>query len=560
MPTSWYQAIPHILEMVQSENPSSILDIGVGFGKYGLLLRDMLELPFERYHKQQWKLKLDGVEVFSEYKNPIHDYIYDQIYYNNIIDIVDKLSHYDVILMIDILEHFNKEEGLSLIAKLLKRTKKCLIVSTPLYPADIKAYLGNEYDQHKSRWWELDFVNFDVVYKFIPIGTNGAYIVKIFPTKHHGSYPVRELNYSSNQIITENRPLNIGYILPHKKLTGGLKLLLEQMRQLKQRGHNIIVLFRGNKGESVIPEWSNLIVDKEILVPINQSYVNYIQGCDIVVAGWFEQLPELAQSKVPVLYLEQGHEFLFGEFVNTANYLKIRQYLRHCYSQPCAIAAVSPLISKLLYVRYNRNAPVLTNGIDTDFYHPAEPPNDNIILLVGNPNLRFKGFDVALRALENLWRAGYRFKVNWISQVYPQIHGEISYPINFNIMPSQEELALFYRKADVFLFTSWYEGFGMPPLEAMASGVPVVATQCGGIEVYAQPGFNSLLADPGDNQSLAGALAYLLEDEQARKLLSIRGRKTALQFQWSNVIQQLEGYLYDLVLKKNKVNGQRKVK
>ncbi len=46
MPTSWYQVIPHILDLLQNEQPRSILDIGVGFGKYGLLIRDTLEITF----------------------------------------------------------------------------------------------------------------------------------------------------------------------------------------------------------------------------------------------------------------------------------------------------------------------------------------------------------------------------------------------------------------------------------------------------------------------------------------------------------------------------------
>lgn len=53
-----------------------------------------------------------------------------------------------------------------------------------------------------------------------------------------------------------------------------------------------------------------------------------------------------------------------------------------------------------------------------------------------------------------------------------------------------------YRGHDAFLFTSRYEAWGMPVLEAMASGLAVVATRCLGVESFAQHGVNSLLADP----------------------------------------------------------------
>lgn len=60
----------------------------------------------------------------------------------------------------------------------------------------------------------------------------------------------------------------------------------------------------------------------------------------------------------------------------------------------------------------------------------------------------------------------------------------------------QEDLPALYRGHDAFLFTSRYEAWGMPVLEAMASGLAVVATRCLGVESFAQHGTNCLLADP----------------------------------------------------------------
>lgn len=55
-----------------------------------------------------------------------------------------------------------------------------------------------------------------------------------------------------------------------------------------------------------------------------------------------------------------------------------------------------------------------------------------------------------------------------------------------------------YRGHDAFLFTSWYEAWGMPVLEAMASGLAVVTTKCYGVSHFAQHGLNCLMAAPGD--------------------------------------------------------------
>ena len=60
----------------------------------------------------------------------------------------------------------------------------------------------------------------------------------------------------------------------------------------------------------------------------------------------------------------------------------------------------------------------------------------------------------------------------------------------------QDVLPALYRGHDALLFTSRYEAWGMPVLEGMASGLPVVATSCLGVQTFAQHGVNALLADP----------------------------------------------------------------
>jgi glycosyltransferase involved in cell wall biosynthesis len=84
--------------------------------------------------------------------------------------------------------------------------------------------------------------------------------------------------------------------------------------------------------------------------------------------------------------------------------------------------------------------------------------------------------------------------------------------------------------ATVFAYPSRYEGFGLPPLQAMAAGTPVVASDCGALaEVL---GDAALLVPAGDADSLAGALGRLLDDAGARSQLSQRGIGRAATFTW----------------------------
>lgn len=548
MPTSFYHAIPYIIEEVLLDSPKSILDIGVGFGKFGVLLREYLEVENLRYDKTCWTIKIDGVEVFPFYKNPIYDYIYDKVYFSNILDIAAELSNYDTILMIDVLEHFEKDTGIELIKKLLNHTNKSLIVSTPLYPGRQGEYLGNPYEAHRSKFNRNDFLEFDFIYKLVNIDNNAAQIIKIYPSaKNTNKFDEIIENFNKSLSYNDSRKLKIGYILPHKNLTGGLKILLEQIKFLRLKGHKIYAYLRDNTKE-VIPNWYNVKVDKEFIIPLNESFRKYVEECDIIILGFYPQMQEFNNFKKPVLYYEQGHELLFGDFgASIKEYDKTHSLLKNYYENDVYIASVSTVIQKLLKVKFGRESVVINNGIDAESYFPKEKKNDiTTILLVGNPTLPFKGFDVALKVLTFVWNSGYKFKVRWVSQVDIGVQNS-PFPIELYIKPSQEELQKIYRECDILLFTSWYEGFGLPPLEAMASGLAVVTTDCGGVKSFAKHGENCLMAEPGDVFGLANEIIFLLNNEYYRNYLAKKARETALLFDFRRIIDDFEKLLYYLV-------------
>jgi alpha-1,3-rhamnosyl/mannosyltransferase len=85
--------------------------------------------------------------------------------------------------------------------------------------------------------------------------------------------------------------------------------------------------------------------------------------------------------------------------------------------------------------------------------------------------------------------------------------------------------------AAVFAYPSRYEGFGLPPLEAMALGVPVVATATGAIPEVVKDA--ALLVEPGDPDALAQAIDTVLHDDDTRRRLIDRGRARAAGFTWT---------------------------
>ncbi|PYT22849.1 MAG: glycosyltransferase family 1 protein [Acidobacteria bacterium] len=99
-----------------------------------------------------------------------------------------------------------------------------------------------------------------------------------------------------------------------------------------------------------------------------------------------------------------------------------------------------------------------------------------------------------------------------------------------------EELGKWYARARVFAFPSLDEGFGMPVLEAMAAGVPVLASNRSALPEVC--GDAALLVDPEDSDALYGALARLCSDEHLTQSLIERGRRRAAEFSWKKAVEK----------------------
>jgi glycosyltransferase involved in cell wall biosynthesis len=100
-----------------------------------------------------------------------------------------------------------------------------------------------------------------------------------------------------------------------------------------------------------------------------------------------------------------------------------------------------------------------------------------------------------------------------------------------------DDLPLFYNAAEVFVFPSLFEGFGLPVMESMASGVPTVASFGSSLEEVAGDG--ALLVDPLDIESIAGALGRLLADPGLRRDLVARGLRRSAEFKSGNLTQKV---------------------
>ncbi len=117
--------------------------------------------------------------------------------------------------------------------------------------------------------------------------------------------------------------------------------------------------------------------------------------------------------------------------------------------------------------------------------------------------------------------------------------------IHFQGYVPDEDLPLLYNLARCFVFPSWYEGFGLPVLEAMASGCPVVTSTAPALREAA--GGAAQEADPADEEALARAISKTLSEPELREEMTQHGLKRATEFTWERTARQLLDELSALV-------------
>ena len=149
MPTSRPIAIEYVCNRILQVKPQSVLDVGIGFGKWGFLAREYTDVWHGNYFK--WKARIDGIEMYKPYVGLLQRLIYDEIYLGDALEVIDRLDTYDFVICADMLEHLEKERGIMLLQQIQKHAKIGIVV-LPIHPSVQGEVYGNEYERHRSRW------------------------------------------------------------------------------------------------------------------------------------------------------------------------------------------------------------------------------------------------------------------------------------------------------------------------------------------------------------------------------------------------------------------------
>ena len=155
MPIGSYSAFADIICELIHHRPTKILDLGVGFGINGAGIRNWLGNGVNSP-----ELHITGVEGWPNYKSPLWG-CYDVLHVMPIQQFIAETDEtYDAVIMTDVIEHFDKDEGVRILkaAHALLNKNGVLYVSTPSIWSEQGAVHGNELERHRSKWSIGDFL------------------------------------------------------------------------------------------------------------------------------------------------------------------------------------------------------------------------------------------------------------------------------------------------------------------------------------------------------------------------------------------------------------------
>ncbi len=187
---------------------------------------------------------------------------------------------------------------------------------------------------------------------------------------------------------------------------------------------------------------------------------------------------------------------------------------------------------------------VIPNGVDLAEFadlpplRGRNPPTTG--LFVGRLDLSQKGLEPLVQSLANLPRSSdFHLRIvgeDWgaadrIRRLAKRLGVEDRLSLVGPV--DRPELVREYAQADLLVLPSVFEPFGIVLLEAMAAGLPVIASRVGGIPEVVEEGVTGLLVEPSDPESLAAAIVRLVESPDLRARLGVRGRDRARAYAWA---------------------------
>lgn len=345
---------------------------------------------------------------------------------------------------------------------------------------------------------------------------------------------------------------------------GGQRVICELSRKLAERGHDVEIIYPRGRGGFDIPagvkmrpcgiEIASTMASLLVNVPALIAAVPLCDWvlCSMPVSTFAGFIAGRLRGAHTLSYVMNDERALFDDKASIHSDLILGLYHRFTdfvHNLPVTIAVNCRWTAAHLHRKQESDYPTIPHGVDHDVFKPEGPalPREatHSIVTVGRKH-RWKGLHDLIAALNKV-HTEYGIKKDFHLRIITQDDLDLrlaQFPHTVVKPTGDEEIAAAYRSADFLVHPSWFEGLSLPPLEAMACGIPAVLTDRGGILEYARDGENCLLVPPRDPDKMAAAIVTLMKDHDLRMKLAQKAVSTAAQYTWERASDALETILH----------------
>jgi GT2 family glycosyltransferase len=341
--------------------------------------------------------------------------------------------------------------------------------------------------------------------------------------------------FDARDVRTADGKLRVAYVTEGTGIGGGHRDIFEHLNRLLDRGHEVALYTLGDA-----PNWFELRVPVHSFEFYDELIEELADVDAIKVATWWNTAAPVWRASVL-----HGIPVYFVQDIETS-YYPDDEHARHA-----VLDSYRPEFRYMTISSWNRerlgelglDAELIPPGIDLDTFRPVPEVQRraDMVLALGRSNpLKNLALTVdAWRGLEERREMDHGPEL-CLFGIEPELATDPG--MRHVESPSDGRVNELFNEATVFIQTSTHEGFALPPLEAMATGCPVVCTDAHGNRDFCVDGENCLMPEPSPG-AVSAALARLLGDPALRERLGRAGTQTADGYAWERRIDALEAFL-----------------
>ena len=346
--------------------------------------------------------------------------------------------------------------------------------------------------------------------------------------------------------------MKINIIAPSTSVAmgGGIRVIFQHANYLANKGHDVVVyvpmLFTiGNKfilktslantfkrGTKI--KWMDYQFKVKLAFQIKERYV---RNADIIIAtAWYTAPLVNALSK------DKGKKVYFIQDYETWN--QDEKTVDATYQMNMHRIVITQSLHNLLLKKFGVNSEIVYNGHNKDEYIKGNKyvNNPKTVMMLWN-SAYYKGSN---ESIDILRRVHEKFGIRVILFSLEQ-KPDIPDHFEFYYRPMRKKLIELYQQADIYLFPSNQESWGLPVIEAMANKCAVVGMNTGCLQDACQDGQQAYIAQCGNYPELEEKLIYIIKNDTQMQKIQLNGFNFSLQFSWEKQCNAFENCLMNFL-------------